>query len=578
MSPRPSPSPSLAPRSRRSRLTYHAGPLRLYRLRGSVCFLHSGALLLSLLPRSQCWCVDGDATFAMRIQSLIYRIELPHATAEDAALVADFRSVLSWVLQFEKTPCPFKRDSAHHIYRDDDGDDIEADGDERRRRASGAPPTPKVRRWEFNEVWRPEGAEKVAFLQPQLYKLQRQSRPLPAVDVPAESPSETVSPREGAQERRVLMRAKTFESMRSVTAPPQLTLIHASPASSADADTNDDDLHVPPSVAGVPMITIAISELDAHAFHASTPANPSSAFLDLEAPTQAGTQADESASNLMPLGPIPPTESTGITSSQTSQRISPRKPHDDTTPRPVQSPLNPDSLATNLNTSLISSPRCQSTSSPPPPSQLTPRSSAHSSLLASLSLPVPPPPPHTTTHALRHRPSTTSLAFSRSRSRRSSATISTTSALLDAHARPDPNGTGLISRACALLLGPPAGLVALMLELARSLRGSRAYRLWTHAVPAGDCGIEDDVRARVARVPGGWVDVDVDVASAGEDVDDEGACSEVDDDADDSHTVGGGDAHASGADADARTGDVGGARRRRRRRRRPWARLEGEGD
>ncbi|KAL8895494.1 MAG: hypothetical protein Q9192_003601 [Flavoplaca navasiana] len=96
--------------------TIAAGPLRIYRVLGSVAFLKSGATLKPILAKSQCWCVDGEAKFVLPVgPHTFYRIELPNATAEDRAKVADFKRMLATVLQFELTPCPFRRGFTIHL-------------------------------------------------------------------------------------------------------------------------------------------------------------------------------------------------------------------------------------------------------------------------------------------------------------------------------------------------------------------------------------------------------------------------------------------------------------------------------
>ena len=73
-------------------------------------FLHSGKTLHPILLKSQCWCVDGESKFALRIRAhTYYRIELPTENAEDREQVEKLKAVLAKVLQYEVTPCPFKR-------------------------------------------------------------------------------------------------------------------------------------------------------------------------------------------------------------------------------------------------------------------------------------------------------------------------------------------------------------------------------------------------------------------------------------------------------------------------------------
>ncbi|KAK4947182.1 hypothetical protein LTR10_013954 [Elasticomyces elasticus] len=87
--------------------TLASGPLQIYRVPGSVSFLHSGSLLHAILPRSQCWCVDGVSKFTMRVlPDTYYRIELP---AEDLEKVSELKAVLAKVLFYERTACPFNR-------------------------------------------------------------------------------------------------------------------------------------------------------------------------------------------------------------------------------------------------------------------------------------------------------------------------------------------------------------------------------------------------------------------------------------------------------------------------------------
>lgn len=89
--------------------TLATGPLRIYRVLGTA-FLSSGNTLQPLLSKSQCWCVDGESKFVLRIRpNAYYRIELPRASSEDKKKVDDFKNVLMKVLQYEVTPCPFKR-------------------------------------------------------------------------------------------------------------------------------------------------------------------------------------------------------------------------------------------------------------------------------------------------------------------------------------------------------------------------------------------------------------------------------------------------------------------------------------
>ncbi|MCJ1231519.1 hypothetical protein MMC12_008196 [Toensbergia leucococca] len=90
--------------------TIAVGPLRIYKIPGSVAFLSSGKTLHPILAKSRCWCVDGESKFVLRIRlNAYYRIELPNNAADDSAKVIELKQVLAKVLQYETTPCPFKR-------------------------------------------------------------------------------------------------------------------------------------------------------------------------------------------------------------------------------------------------------------------------------------------------------------------------------------------------------------------------------------------------------------------------------------------------------------------------------------
>ena len=87
-----------------------SGPLRIYRVLGSVAFLNSGTTLHPILAKSQCWCVDGESKFVLRIRpNTYYRIELPIKSLNDRQKIEELKTVLANVCQYEATACPFKR-------------------------------------------------------------------------------------------------------------------------------------------------------------------------------------------------------------------------------------------------------------------------------------------------------------------------------------------------------------------------------------------------------------------------------------------------------------------------------------
>ncbi|PKY05921.1 hypothetical protein P168DRAFT_289328, partial [Aspergillus campestris IBT 28561] len=85
-------------------------PLRLEKIHGLAVFLKCGSVVHAILKNSQCWCVDGESTFVLRIRPLTYyRIELPNITEEDRGYVTALKTALPTILRYEITPCPFKR-------------------------------------------------------------------------------------------------------------------------------------------------------------------------------------------------------------------------------------------------------------------------------------------------------------------------------------------------------------------------------------------------------------------------------------------------------------------------------------
>ncbi|KAI9840741.1 MAG: hypothetical protein M1838_003935, partial [Thelocarpon superellum] len=103
-------APGTLPWASRSERVLATGPLQLYRAQSSVVILNSGAILHALFAKSQCWCVDGESKFVLRIRDNdYYRIELPHQSDVERSAAELLKEKLATVLQFEKTPCPFKR-------------------------------------------------------------------------------------------------------------------------------------------------------------------------------------------------------------------------------------------------------------------------------------------------------------------------------------------------------------------------------------------------------------------------------------------------------------------------------------
>jgi hypothetical protein len=119
----------------------------------NVSFLNSGNLLHTIFPRSQCWCVDGQSVFVLRVrQDSYYRIQLPYDTEEDRERITLFKSVLSQVLQYERTQCPFTR-----------GFDVDVPDRPKTpppRKQLKKQPTQKAKKWTFDKTWVPQTGPK----------------------------------------------------------------------------------------------------------------------------------------------------------------------------------------------------------------------------------------------------------------------------------------------------------------------------------------------------------------------------------------------------------------------------------
>ncbi|KAF2877848.1 inheritance of peroxisomes protein 1-domain-containing protein [Massariosphaeria phaeospora] len=128
--------------------TLAVGVLRIYRVTSSnVSFLNSGSLLHTIFPKSQCWCVDPESIFVLRIrQDSYYRIELPYESDEDKQKAQEFKAVLAQVLQYERTTCPFTRRFEVQL--------PERPKTPPRRLPKKAPE--KAKKWLFDKAWVPE--------------------------------------------------------------------------------------------------------------------------------------------------------------------------------------------------------------------------------------------------------------------------------------------------------------------------------------------------------------------------------------------------------------------------------------
>ncbi|KAK5115505.1 hypothetical protein LTR62_001164 [Meristemomyces frigidus] len=209
--------------------TLASGPLEIYRVPGSVSFLHSGSLLHAILPRSQCWCVDKVSRFALRVLSdTYYRIDLPGDSPEDLEKVEELKVILAKVLFYERTACPFNRGEEEALPTAE-----ELDALKKTRRRSHGP----AKKWRLERgfSWRPEDGEVLPGFGSDGSR--RESDTSSGED--AESGAENVLPQETMRESLAKTRIpapftpprpSALFGMRSVTAPPQLPLPAITPS------------------------------------------------------------------------------------------------------------------------------------------------------------------------------------------------------------------------------------------------------------------------------------------------------------------------------------------------------------
>jgi hypothetical protein len=195
---------------------------------GSVSFLHSGTLLHAILPRSQCWCVDGVSKFAFRVlPETYYRIELPGETAEDLELVEALKATLKKVLFYERTPCPFER-----------GFTVDLPAEEIKVKKRNSVREGPAKRWRMEKTysWKPEGWEEED-LKRQLAAGSSQSVGNKSSEPSDEDNAKSDQSEEEEQERIETVRMSPSKlrptalgTMRSVTAPSQVQTQHALPS------------------------------------------------------------------------------------------------------------------------------------------------------------------------------------------------------------------------------------------------------------------------------------------------------------------------------------------------------------
>ncbi|KAF1945685.1 hypothetical protein EJ02DRAFT_369110 [Clathrospora elynae] len=479
------PAPPIAWKTPTER-TLAVGVLRIYRVTASnVSFLNSGNLLHTIFPRSQCWCVDNQSVFVLRIrQDSYYRMELPHETQDDRDKIAQFKSVLSQVMQYERTQCPFAR-----------GFEVDINEPARPksppRRIIRRMPSQKAKKWVMNKTWVPEphgprpctpategsdAGTTSSYEEDDRSSIHTDSSEIVpespevafAITLPKPLPSKALPPRPSVAER-----ASIFQGLRSVTAPVKthrtasvaaMKRILESPSAERPSEVEKPVLERNVSDA----VSLASSADSFYSLDTATPRTPSPKSLDAEADLLNPWANSFSAQQDEPRGRSTHRRQT----SDVTVLVSSSECADPSAPVTPTAPFYPNSVPT-IDVRPSSAP-----STPP----LVSDSDDDSVELASLDIPTPP-------DAIRMRRLTGA-----SQTRAFSPMPPTQNLFCPPKRNPGKDFTNaLVRKTCELVLGPPAHLVSIMLRIATSISngfGFSTYRVRrTEKIP---CSWESD--------------------------------------------------------------------------------------
>ncbi|KAF2631752.1 hypothetical protein BU25DRAFT_407392 [Macroventuria anomochaeta] len=461
--------------------TLAVGVLRIYRVTASnVSFLNSGNLLHTIFPRSQCWCVDGQSVFVLRIrQDSYYRMELPFETNEDKAKIEQFKSVLGQVLQYEKTQCPFTRS-------------FEVELPERPKTPPRKRPTrrstQKAKKWTFDKTWMPEdglrpstpvlegsdSANTSSYEEDDRSSIHTDTSDVPVPETPGTVFDNTPPPKV-VRRLSVAERAQLFQSPRSITAPIS-TARHRSVSSASSMgcipemskeEEKEKERDVKPAILERKTSTDVASLLSsADSFYSLNTArrSPSPPFLDAEAeilnpwadtpPRQDATRGRTRHRRDMSELTVRATSADHVDKSAAVTPVLPLLPI--TTPsidvRPSSAPHTPPLVSDSDEDSL----GLPSLDVPTPPDMIRMRKLTGASPRRAFS---PMPQPQNLCFPTRHKPA---QKFT----------------------------TALVRKTCEIVLGPPQHLVSLMLRIAASI--SNGFGFSTYRV------------RRTENIPGSW--------------------------------------------------------------------------
>ncbi|KAK3068928.1 hypothetical protein LTR53_013127 [Teratosphaeriaceae sp. CCFEE 6253] len=474
------------PWTSRTERTLASGPLEIYRVPGSVSFLHSGALLHAILPRSQCWCVDGVSKFTMRVlPETYYRIELPAKTPEDLVKVEELKVVLAKVLFYERTACPFNRGI------EESRPTVEELHERRVSRRISVGPAKKWRR-SGRYSWMPEDGRLGWEAGGLVGKEEEGGEDVSSEEV--ESGTETpdgsdLPPAVASTNIQTPVRPSRLENMRSVTTPARLMPHALKPFSQIRISTHLDGTSEIAKLVDQPQLELAEFRTF-QAIPTDMPPSPpdSSGGLEVaeahaqqrsEEPEDRGSPAeDERTETREPDEPAPLTPAAMQSSPDHSS-----PPH--RTPEPASDSyshledVSADRPAPAARDSSVGAhdplpPSPSPATCPKPEDDADPFAAIQSRIRARRSIGSAPPTPSklpTSPDPATQPPqprSALSPVSSASSSTTSSAS-STVTARPNFHRHQTNLASALVHKACAVFLGPPAHLVAIMLKIAARL-------------------------------------------------------------------------------------------------------------
>lgn len=451
--------------------------MRIYRPPGSVAFLTCGSVIKPILPKSQCWCVDEEGgKFVLLIRRPQYwRIELSSKGLDPKAESEKFKDILSTILYFEKTVCPFVREFTVELPE--------------------LPKGPIIKK-----PWRPVERPKPEVV------LSVDS--LPAVEVESTdeyytAPSETNS----------VFGGNDSDATNDTNTTPRHS--NFSQKSIRDENDNSSDSSLERSRTSPPQLTVITSTSGELSLRARSPLGKSSISLSSSTESFHSTQCWHS-----PLSPFPPspTESNppsplALTSSEDLSLSKRQDPKQNTasskltpeTPGTWTSPINRDSSPVPQTPSLVY-PSDDDTKSISTVSEIStppraPRSKSPKKLSASES-------------KIRHRATTSSNSRRRTLSPIPSAASMFSSERrrprqlqlrnpLNIQVRKIP--AAVLRKTCEILLSPPSHLINLMMGIAAKIsRGEwkGGWMVWGgEGMVEVDGEVEDDYGFEIRRTP-----------------------------------------------------------------------------